>query len=354
MSSHPIEDITSSEIASLLGLKHIEIIDRDLILKNSSTKKIEHIKWRENSEAAIKEVFIKYGTTPSFIKEILFYDALSKPVRKFIPQLTSYQFNPERYIMILEWINGENPDLSNHHIVKKVFRNLGFFAACFENPILRFRNGKIKGLLREKSRYGMNEAKGLVNNLFEKQTICDNLIELGEFRKIKEDTIKNIGGEKLLLFLERLQNGWIDHIVNTIYYMPLTIHPGDVSKFNMLIRNSNNGTVFFDFENMKITPMCQLMEYIGEKDIHVPPEQLSKLALKSYLNGWNSKSKNKINWNKFYNSYIYTRIYYKCYLLSWWLKREGTKGDPGIEWISQHVNDLSALVDMADTPPPKK
>lgn len=348
MSSHPIEDITSSEIANLLGLKHIEIIDRELLLKNSSTKKIEHIKWRENTEAVIKESFIKYGTTPSFIKEILFYDDLSKPVRKFIPQLTSYQFNPERYIMMLEWINGENPDLSNDYIVRKVFHNLGVFAACFESPILKFRNGKIKGLLSGKSHYVMEQAEGLVNNLFEKQTIYDSLLELGEFRKTKENTVKNIGGEKLLLFLERLQNGGIHRIVRTIYSMPLTIHPGDVSKFNMLIRNSNNGTVFIDFENMKIAPMCLLMEYIGEKDIHVPPETLTKLALKSYLKGWNSKSKNKISWEKFYNSYIYTRIYYKCFLLSWWLKREGTKGDPGIEWISQHVYDLSALVDIAD------
>ena len=349
MKSHPIENLTSSEITKLLGLDHLEIVDRKLILKNSHTKKAEQIKLRTNSEKNIKDFFVKYGTTPSFIKEILFYSALSRPVRDHIIKLFSYQFNPARYIMVFEWIDGENPDFTKENVVTNVFSDLGIFAASFEDPILKYQHGDVCSLLMGKTHYGADKVEELVNNLFERKRIYDIFLELCRIGKEKEESIKNIGGEKLLLFLRNCENSLIERIIDTIYNMPLTIHPGDVSKFNLLIRKSNNKTVIFDFENMKIAPMCLLMEYIGEKDIHVPPESLSKLALQSYLNGWNSKSENKIKWNNFYDSYICTRIMYKCYLLGWWLIREGTDRDPGREWILNHVNDLLILIDMVDS-----
>jgi hypothetical protein len=345
MKSHPIEDITSTEMNKLLGIDHSEIVDRELILKNSETKKIEKITLRVNSEHDTKDFFVKYGTTPSFIKEILFYDALSQTVRDHITKLFAYQFNPTRYIMVFEWIDGGNPDFSNKNVISKVFNDLGVFAASFEGSILKYQHGESRALLAGHTHYGAAKVEDLVNDLFEKQNNYNVFSELSGIVKRKEKSVHNIAGEKLLLFLRKCENGLIDRIIETIYKMPLTIHPGDVSKFNLLIRGSSNQTVVIDYENIKITPMCMLMEYIGEEDIHVPSKSLSTLALQSYLDGWNSKSENKINWRSFYNSYICSRIMYKFYLLGWWLKKEGTKRDPGREWILNHVNDLSILID---------
>ncbi|MGM0904473.1 MAG: hypothetical protein ACQEXB_25675 [Bacillota bacterium] len=345
MKSHPIEDITSSEMTKLLGIDHSEIVDRELILKNSETKKIEKITLRINSEQATKDFFVKYGTTPSFIKEILFYDALSQTVRDHITKLFAYQFNPARYIMVFEWIDGGNPDFSNKNGIIKVFSDLGVFAASFENPIIEYQNGDANALLNGNTHYGAEKLEDLVNDLFVRKENDNIFLELSRIAKRKEKSVHTIGGEKLLLFLKTCENGLTDRIIATIYNMPLTIHPGDVSKFNLLIRKSSNQTVVIDYENMKIAPMCMLMEYIGEEDIHVPSKSLSTLALQSYLDGWNSKSENKINWRSFYNSYICSRIMYKFYLLRWWLKKEGTKRDPGREWILNHVNDLSILID---------
>lgn len=348
MKSHPIEDITSSEMTKLLGLKHAEIVDRELILKNSDTKKIEKIRLRINSGKDTKDYFVKYGTTPSFIKEILFYDALSQPVRDHITKLFSYQFNPARYIMIFEWIDGGNPDFSNKNVISNVFRDLGVFAASYEDPIIKYQHGNAGALLTGNTHYGKDKVEDLVNDVFVRKENFNIFLELSGLAKRKTKSVNSIGGEKLAVFLMNCENGLIDLIIDTIYHMPLTIHPGDVSKFNLLIREPNNQTVVLDYENIKIAPMCMLMEYIGEKDIHVPSESLSTLALQSYLNGWNLKTENKIDWRSFYNSYICSRIMYKFYLLGWWLKKEGSKRDPGREWILNHVNDLSFLIDQIE------
>ncbi|WP_053362687.1 hypothetical protein [Bacillus sp. FJAT-27251] len=347
MKSHPIKNITASEMNKLLGLKHSEIADRELILKNSDTKKIEKVTLK--TEKGAKAFFVKYGTTPSFIKEILFYATLSQPVRDQITKLFSYQFNPARYIMIFEWIDGENPDFTNKNVVAKVFSDLGVFAASFEDPVRKYQHGDTGALLTGNRDFVEDNVDDLVNNLFVRKENDQIFLELSKIAKRKEELIKNIGGEKLVAFLRNCENGLIDSIIDTIYDMPLVIHPGDVSKFNLLTREANNQTVVLDYENIKIAPMCMLMEYIGEKDIHVPLESLSTLALESYLNGWNSKSGNKIDWRSFYNSYICSRIMYKFYLLGWWLRKEGTKRDPGKEWILNHVNDLSILIDQVDT-----
>jgi hypothetical protein len=345
---YPRNMISSAEIAKLIGLEHVEIIEREFILNNSPNKVIEKIICRTDPGSNSQDLFVKYGNGSSFIKEILFYDALSQKVKNLIPKLISYQINPDRYIMVVEWIEGKNPDFTKQDIVEQVFRDYGIFAVSFEKPINSYMHGDIDALINGKSYYGMNKTVDLIGDLFERKRINGILKELCHMVKLKSGIVQEIGDKDLLNIMEKMENGLWEYLMDSIYKLPLTIHPGDVSKFNTLLRKSNNKTVIVDYENMKIVPMCLLMEYIGEKDIHVPPEHFSKLALQSYLDGWNSTSENKIKWNDFYNGYICARIIYKCYLIGWWLKAEGGNRDPGKEWVLQHTNDLSLLYDLID------
>ena len=331
-------ELTPEDIAKVLGLESIEVLERELIL--DASKRIERIKWRESENSLPEQVLIKYGRDPALLFEIFYYNELSIPVKEHIPKIITYDTQNTVSVLILEWIEGINPDLNDQSIVKRVFKDYGKFAAKWGNQIDEFDNNKIDKLININEDY-----RGKLDHLIDKLSIRTHIDEIFEgigFRESREDLLREIGGPEFLDLIKRMDRKWILGIMNTLYKVPCTLHPGDVSKFNTLIRHSNNQVLIIDFENMKIGPMSLLMEYIGEEDIHVPPGELNELALRSYVDGWNKRSKHSISWEHFYDSYLAARILYKCYLIQWYLNKfeNNSRRTPEPAWVRRHVHDL--------------
>ena len=331
-------ELTSGEIAKVLNLDSIEVLERELIL--DASKRIERIKWRESEKAHPEQILIKYGRDPALLSEIFYYKELSKSVKDHLPQIIAHDTQNKIGVLVLEWIDGVNPDLSDQAIVKRVYKDYGKFAAKWGNQINEFDNEKITQLINNTPDY-----KGRLDHLIDKLSIRNHIDEIYEgisFCEGREDLLREVGGPEFLDLIKRMDKKWITGLINMLYKVPCTLHPGDVSKFNTLIRHSNNQVLIIDFENMKIGPMSLLMEYIGEEDIHVPPSQLNETALRSYVEGWNKHSMQSVKWEQFYKSYLAARIFYKIYLIQWYLNKFENKSrrTPEPTWVKRHVQDL--------------
>lgn len=333
-----MSELTPDALAKILSLDSIEVLERELIL--NASKRIERIKWRENENALPEQALIKYGRDSALIFEIFFYNKLSAPVKEHLPKIIAYDTQNKVSVLVLEWIEGVNPDFHDQSIVKRVFKDYGKFAAKWGNQINEFDNDKINKLINVNAEY-----RGKLDHFIEKISIRNHISEIVEgisFRESREDLLKDIGGSEFLDLIKRMDQKWILQLINTLYGVPSTLHPGDVAKFNTLIRQSNDQVLMIDFENMKIGPMSLLMEYIGEEDIHVPLSHLNETALRSYVDGWNKHSTHTVKWNQFYDSYLAARILYKCYLIQWYLNKyeNNSRRTPDISWVKRHVNDL--------------
>ncbi len=333
-----MSELTPLEIAKVLNLDSIEVLERELIL--DASKRIERIKWRENKNSLPEQVLIKYGKDSAILFEVFFYSQLSSSVKEHIPKIIAYDAHRTVKVMILEWIEGVNPDLGDQAIIERVFKDYGKFAAKRGNNINEFDNDQIDKLINTNDEY-----RGKLDHFIDKISIRNHIDEIYDgikFRESRADLLREIGGSEFLDLIKRMDQKWISHLIDTLYGVPSTLHPGDVSKFNTLIRYSNDQVLIIDFENMKIGPMSLLMEYIGEEDIHVPPSELNELALRSYVHGWNKHSTQPVKWEQFYASYLSARILYKCYLIQWYLNKFESKSlrTPEKSWITKHVIDL--------------
>lgn len=333
-----MSELNSDEIAKILSLDSFEILERELIL--DASKRIERIKWRENKNAIPEQILIKYGRDSAILVEVLFYSKLSNSVKEQIPKIIAYDAQNNVKVLILEWIEGVNPDFSDQAIVKRVYKDYGKFAAKWGNQINEFDNDKIDKLINTNEDY-----RGKLDHFIDKISIRNHIDEIYEgikFRESREDLLKMIGGSEFLDLIKRMDQKWILQIIHKLYGVPCTLHPGDVSKFNTLISYSNDQVLIIDFENMKIGPMTLLMEYIGEEDIHVPTSQFNETALRSYVDGWNKYSSQPVKWEPFYDSYLAARILYKCYLIQWYLNKfeNNSRRTPEQSWVTKHVNDL--------------
>lgn len=331
-----IPELSTKAIANSLGLDSIEIIERELIL--NASKRIERIKYKNDKYGKDKEIFIKYAPGQVLIAEIFFYDKLAEYVKDQVPKMINAVTKDDMKILVIEWIDGNNPDLHDQTIVEKVFYDLGKWTTCWEKVVKSYTN-EMEELPAQSF---FNE---MMNNLLMESEIKKNLDEFSIVKK--RDHVLEVGNEKMVEFINTFNDEIKKQIIAKLYSVPLTLHPGDVSKYNTLIRNENGQTVFIDFENMKIGPMSLLMEYIGEQDIHVPNYELNEIALRSYLQGWNDHSKQIISWKQFYQSYLAARILYKCYLLNWYFKRKASnsKKTPDKEWAMVHAKDLLQITD---------
>ncbi|RBW69955.1 hypothetical protein [Bacillus taeanensis] len=348
MNLESIPKINTTQLAQILGFKEVEILNRESILEHKE-KIIERIDWKRPSSNHIQTMFIKYGKGLYFARELFFYDALSTPVKDQIPELITCQTNPDLLVLVIEWIDGYNPDFKDKAVVKQTFKNLGIWAAHWEKPIQNYMNGDKNALTIKNSHYGEWSTDDLLNGLNAKDKIYWIFTDTAASVKNNQDIVMDLGGKHLVKFFQKLNSDLRQYLIDKIYSVPLTLHPGDVSKYNTLVRKSSKQIYFVDFEGIKICPMSVLMEFIGESWESVPQGSLATVALESYFNAWNKySSTTPITWNTFIDSYISTRILHKCYLIKWWISKNGSVNPenrtPEKEWVKQHALDLLDLI----------
>lgn len=291
------------------------IVGREIIDDSSHGRIIEKVTIKNYS------MFVKYGVDDAIRQEIeIYHKFLTDHENLPVPQMIlGHHLRNECYIIALEWIEGFHPHFNHTKYIEPVFRTLGKWAADWNIKL------EDDGFLKAHSLSYFNVLEQLIT---QHQQFLYEIIE-----------------ESLTLLKKCFRHKKI--ILDDIQSMPITLNPGDLSLHNIILDQDDN-IFFIDFESCSVTSMVSLVEHLGQNYESIPHKSSHvKIALQSYLAGWNDHSTKYIHWDNFFYSQICARIYYNLGNFVYWIERivKNINPEETLEWIKEGNEQLYTLLD---------
>jgi len=266
-----------------------------------------------------KPVLVKYGYDEGIVHEALVYGAYFNHNDPVPAALVNRTIEKGGCFLALEWIEGTHPDFNCSYDIERVFAALGKWTS--RRPVT-------------------------ANMLAPGRESYSHITNLKELIARNHGILIDIAGKTIVeAFIEQC-HAISDRLVRNIERNPLTFDPGDISLHNALI-DSKGEVYFIDFESCKIRPLVMLFEHFGESYGSIPntPSHI-ELALKTFLNEWNTYSAVKISWETFMQSQLCARMYYKIGDFYYWFNRivQGRSIEETRGWIEEGFNQWESLL----------
>ena len=138
--------------------------------------------------------------------------------------------------------------------------------------------------------------------------------------------------------------------------VPLTLDPGDFGDENAFF--GSDGTAYLlDFDNLRLAPVVQMLDSVGEDWSSQPAPEFVEVALRAFVDAWNSVDCIHLDWRRFRAAHHGIRVWRKCLELQDSLRDaagsaaqgsggEYADGGPG-EFARECASALPALLDNA-------
>jgi len=266
-----------------------------------------------------KPVLVKYGYDEGIVHEALVYGTYFNHNDPVPAAMVNRTIEKGGCFLALEWIEGTHPDFNCSSDIQRVFAALGKW---------------------------ISRRQVTANMLTTGRGSYSHITNLKELIARNHGILTDIAAKTIVEALFKQCHTIDDHLVRNIERTPLTFDPGDISLHNAFI-DSKGEVYFIDFESCKIRPLVMLFEHFGESYGSIPnTPSYVELALKTFLNEWNTYSAVKISWETFMQSHLCARLYYKIGDFYYWFNRivQGRSIEETLIWIEEGFDQWESLL----------
>lgn len=310
-------------LAEVLGTSVELIICREeLEYWRKPDRRVERVTWLSAPDGGEpRTACVKCGA--GLEREALAYTVLLDPTRDPVPQLIGYRpLRDGTSVVAIEWLGGRTPNFWNADDLIPVFECAGQFAARWaariaaSSPAGAALAGKpVPASLKHS--WAAFLASVRTPGWYEKH-LRDDAVSVLDRARLLED----IGGAGAAAAACRQIRILAPRLAATICSVPLTLDPGDFADENAFL--SADGTAcLLDFDNLRIAPVVQMLESVGEDWSSQPRPNLVEPALRAFADAWNAVELIPLEWDQFRAAHHSLRVWRKCGELEYILRDRG-------------------------------
>lgn len=342
--------VDNALLEKVLNVNKGQIERRQELYAQSADKMLEKVQYLDSQMH--KTVLIKYGTAKILAKEMMIYNCILNQSGEMSPRLVGCGSSENgTHILALEWIEGTYPDFQTEAVVKKVFSELGAWAAYWSIRWNKMQDGLDSGLFNTSDGKWREYYQCMLQAVTTKNTILRFFKDLAAMAGKVEPFVLAVGGEYLRTFFQGLLGICGEELAEFLGRMPITLDPGNISKHNFILSTEDGGAYLTNFENAAFRPMILLLERLSEGYGAIPSGSLVDIALEAYWQAWNQTHPLHIAWDDFYCSYCFSVIYSKCRNFYNWMEKIGSNKDVEVvtNWARQGAVELKEMLKHVHT-----
>jgi hypothetical protein len=343
----PSQKLDVECLADVAGVSPSRVASRETI-RALPSKVTERIEILAGAEAPHRVALLKWGPSRSLRREILLYSAVYDPDTDPVPRLLGGVAGDDRHVLLLEWVWGEVPDVSDRESVRRVFHAYGSWMGRWSAAIRGYLAGDTGPFWRPVPPAMEPDLRRLLDPRITEQRVVEDFERLDELYAACADLLDpGRGPRERALFREIAAIG--SAAAEAIFSTPATLGPGDLSAKNVLLSGPARRPTFFDFEFAGIMPAAMTLNAIGEASGLVPMGRLAEYAKETFLDGWSDSAAAPLAREIFHRGQRCALLHLKCHNVRWFF--EDILSDSGLaraprrlEWWHRAVPDLGRLV----------
>ena len=334
-------------LATVLGTNEDAIVRREpLEYWMKPGRGIERVTWMPSADAAPRAACVKYGS--ELEREALAQAALlDADVDTVPPVIGCRPLSGGGVVVATRWIEGRTPDFSTEADVVSVFSMAGRFAAKWADRVRACPPNRT-GLPRRAVPTFLDAAwKQLLADLRDANWYQSRLVAHAASVLEQEGFLRELGGSSAADACREISDA-APRIARRICSAPLTLDPGDFADENALLGNDANAYLL-DFDNVRLVPVANLLESVGEDWSSQPSPALVDVALRAFVDAWTATGLMPLDWELFRAAHNSLRVFRKGYELSYSLRdaAQGRRDHEVRDFAEGCTRDLPGLLGRA-------
>lgn len=330
-------------LQEIMGVTSLYIEGRST-LDEKHNKRMELLRFSSGEARDAYSVFVKYVYADSIVQEIMVYDAFLRHHGSRVPKMIGHRASSDGlHVLVLEFLDGFNPEFNNKSIVNTVFEALGGCSSAWRLQAMRYVHGDNK--YQTDNHILQDRFERFIQSAVTKEVMIRNLKETSRIANDMEQTVQELGGTELYEALLDVGGEIGEIFAEYISRMPLTLDSRDISVHNV-IHQTDDKFWFVDFEYRKLCPVAFVVDVLGESWGSLPNDALTECAIRSFLEGWNKDADIRLEWEDFMVSYKCVRVHWKSHefkhSMSDWLKDKNNHNQS--QWVIDKGWQLINLV----------
>ena len=307
---------------------------------------IERVTWVPDPEVPPLVACVKYGV--GLKGEALAQTALLDASVDAVPPLVGCLQLPDGGVVVAtRWVEGRTPDFWTEADLVPVFAMAGRFAAAWADRVRASVPGGM-GVPRRVVPVFLGPAlTQLLADVRKVRWYQSRLVAHSASALEREGLLRELGGSTAADACREVSDA-APQLARSICSAPLTLDPGDFADENVLL-GSDGIAYLLDFEHVRIVPVVDWLESVGEDWSSQPASTLVDVALRAFVGAWNATGLVPLDWGLFRAAHNSLRVFRKGYELSYSLRNlvEGERSDDAREFAEGCARDLPGLLDRA-------
>lgn|GEM_PF-4399625 len=298
--------LSPGALAAVLDTGVDAIVHRESFYWDTPGRGIERVTWVPRADVTPSVACVKYGA--GLEREALAQSALLDAAVDAVPTLIGCRQLPDGGVVLAtRWVEGRTPDFSTEADLVAGCTMAAQFAAEWADRVRAYFGSGTPLPRRGVPAYLEPAWKWLLTHVRDVRWYEIRLARYAASVLEQDDLLRELDAS-LAADACREISAVASRLAHRICSTPLTLDPGDFARENALFGNDGRAYLL-DFERVRIVPVVNWFERLGEDLRGQPAHSLLDVALRAFVDGWNATGVVPLGWEIFRGAHNSLRVW---------------------------------------------